>query len=89
MSLTKLNEAGPAAAVADKWSPEGDMFSFGVIMLELMKGKKLESRADIEVAMGTFKYLEDNQNNPKKRVNNYFVVYTLYNLISKITRKNY
>ncbi|KAI5319737.1 hypothetical protein L3X38_039445 [Prunus dulcis] len=45
---------------------EGDVFSFGVVLLELMKGNKLDNSANLNVTRVTLQYLEDNKSDPKK-----------------------
>ncbi|BFG39273.1 hypothetical protein CerSpe_255470 [Prunus speciosa] len=52
--------------IADHWSHEGDVFSFGVVLLKLMKGNKLDNSADLNVTRVTLQYLKDNKSDPKK-----------------------
>ncbi|KAL6274086.1 hypothetical protein ACE6H2_024778 [Prunus campanulata] len=52
--------------IADHWSHEGDVFSFGVVLLKLMKGNKLDNSADLNVTRVTLQYFKDNKSDPKK-----------------------
>ncbi|PQQ03255.1 putative serine/threonine-protein kinase Cx32 chloroplastic [Prunus yedoensis var. nudiflora] len=56
----------PVGRIANHWSPEGDVFSFGVMLLELMEGNKLKDSKDLNVTRDTLQYLEDNKSDPRK-----------------------
>ncbi|XP_021815912.1 probable serine/threonine-protein kinase PBL22 isoform X2 [Prunus avium] len=56
----------PVVRIAYHWSHEGDVFSFGVVLLKMTKGNKLDNSAYLNVTRVTLQYLEDNKSDPKK-----------------------